>query len=175
MLGNIPKTASSVRLQASVVVADPDRPTIFRPLLKNGLLLPAMTGDLVKVEAQANTDGYLTILDLESSGELDVGLPCPTEPHTYFQAGQRCSMVFRLTPPVGTERIVIYWSAKPIQRTALQWRQWIERTGLVPEEASSGYGPGILRGVELMRVKKGPASEGLSRILVIPVTHGFQV
>jgi hypothetical protein len=171
ILRNGPDKTGSVKLQASVAVAGPDRPTAFRPLLKEDRLLPATTGDFVKVEAQANADGYLTVLVLESSGQLEVGLPCPTEPQNHFRAGQRCNLVFRLTPPAGTERILIHWSAKAVQRTFLQWRDWIEHTGIASEDTGVERRPGLLRGAELMRVKKGPVPEGHCRVLVIPVAH----
>ncbi len=158
-------------MQASVAVASPAQPTAFRPLLRDGQLLPAITGDFVKVEVQASADGFLTVLVLESSGELGVGLPCPAEPENRFRAGQRCSLIFRLTPPAGTERILIHWSAKGVRRTPPQWREWVERGGLAPAEGDAGRAGGRVRGAELVRVQKGPAAEGQCRVLVIPVPH----
>jgi hypothetical protein len=102
---------------------------------------------------------------------LEVGLPCPTEPENHFRAGQRCNLIFRLTPPAGTERVLIHWSAKGVQRTALQWRQWVERAGLTPEDAGPDHAAGSFRGLEVIRVKKGPAPEGNCRVLVIAVPH----
>jgi serine/threonine-protein kinase len=171
MLADLPSSSGTVRLQAAVAVAEADRPSAFRPLLQNGRPVPARTGDFVKIEAQADADGYLTVLILESSGQLEVGLPCPTEPHNHFQAGQRCNLIFRLSPPVGTERILIHWSAQEVQRTPSQWLQWVERTGHTTENPDSGAPEVRVRGMDLLRVKKGPAPEGQRRILVIPVPH----
>jgi serine/threonine protein kinase len=171
MLAVVPDTPCQVKLQAAVAVASADRPTAFRPLLKDGRPVPAATGDFVKVEAQATADGYLTALVLESSGELQVALPCPTAPPNRFRAGQVCSLIFRLAPPAGTERILVHWSAKGVQRTQQEWRQWLERAGLALEDNDTDDGPMPLRGVEVLRVKKGPAPEGHSRTLMIPVPH----
>jgi serine/threonine protein kinase len=171
MLAAVPDTPCPVKLQATVAVASADRPAVFRPLLKDGRPVPAATGDFVKVEAQATADGCLTVLVLECSGELQVALPCPAAPPNRFRAGQVCSLIFRLSPPAGTERILIHWSAKGVQRTRQEWRQWVERAGLALEDNDTDDRPMPLRGVEVLRVKKGPAPEGHSRTLVIPVPH----
>jgi serine/threonine protein kinase len=171
MLAAVPDMPCPVKLQATVAVASADRPAVFRPLLKDGRPVPAATGDFVKVEAQATADGNLAVLVLESSGELQVALPSPTEPQNRFRAGQVCSLIFRLAPPAGTERILIHWSAKGVQRTQQEWRQWLERAGLAPEDNDTDDRPVPRRGVEVLRVKKGPAPEGHSRIVVIPVPH----
>jgi serine/threonine protein kinase len=171
MLAAVPDTPCPVKLQATVAVASADRPAVFRPLLRDGRPVPAATGDFVKVEARATADGNLTVLVLESSGELQVALPCPTEPRNGFRAGQVCSLIFRLAPPAGTERILIHWSAKGVQRTLPEWRQWVERAGLALEDDDTNDRPMPLRGVELYRVTMGPAPGGHSRTLVIPVPH----
>jgi serine/threonine protein kinase len=166
-----PETPTAVRLQASAAVADADRPTAFRPLRQGERLVSAATGDFVKVEAQATADGYFTVLVLASSGELEVGLPCPTQPDNRFRAGQRCSLIFRLTPPAGTERVLVLWSAAKVERDALRWRRWVERAGLGPEDGDAGNAAPPIRGVEICAVQKGPAPEGDCRMLVIPVAH----
>src|SRR5262249_47950494 len=105
-----------------------------------------------------------------SSGGLEVVLPCPTEPDNRFGAGQRCSLILRLTPPAGTERLLIHWSAEEVRRTPLQWREWLERVGLSPGTAP-GAGGGGGRGAQGVRVISGRAAEGQRRLLVIPVPH----
>jgi serine/threonine protein kinase len=171
MLADIPDTPHSVKLQAAVAVAPPDRPTAFRPLRQDGRLVPAATGDFVKVEAQASADGYLTVLVLESSGELEVGLPCPTEPQNHFRPNQSCHLVFRLTPPAGTERVLVHWSANDVRRTPQAWRRWLERAGLGPEEGEPEAPLVPVRGAEVVRVKIDPPPQGDCRVLVIPVPH----
>jgi hypothetical protein len=171
MLATVPDTPGAVKLQAAVAVANPAQPTAFRPLLRDGRLLPATTGNFVKVEAQASADGFLTVLLLESSGQLEVALPCPTEPQNLFRAGQRCHLIFRLTPPAGTERVLIHWSGEEVRRTSLKWREWIERAGLAPKDAEPQIAGPAVRGIEKVRVKKGPVPGGNCRVLVIPVPH----
>ncbi len=159
-----------VKLQAAIAVARADEPTTFRPLVKEGRPEPATTGDLVKVEALASVDGYLTVLVLDSSGNVQVGLPKPNEPENLYRAGQRCGLVFRLTPPAGTERLLIHWSAQDVRRTPLEWLHWMELIGLVSEDADAGRRTPV-RGMEILVAKKGPAPERDRRILVIPVPH----
>jgi len=171
MLAAVPDTPCPVKLQASVAVASAEQPNAFRPLVRDGQPRPATTGNFIKVEAKASADGYLTVLVLGSSGEVEVGLPCPTEPENRFRAGQPCTLIFQLTPPDGTERLLIHWSAKDVRRTPLQWRQWLERAGLAGEEVEPETTGRAVRGAEMVRVQKGPAPEGQRRLLVIPVPH----
>jgi serine/threonine protein kinase len=166
-----PETPTAVRLQASAAVASADRPGCFRPLRQGESLVPAATGDLVKIEAQATAEGYLTVLVLASSGELVVGMPCPTQPDNHFRAGQLCSLIFRLTPPAGTERVLIHWSATEVKRDALGWRRWVERASNGLGDGGAGGEGSPVRGVEVCGVRKGSAPEGDCRLLVIPVAH----
>jgi len=168
MLANLPDTPAVVKLQGAVAVAAAEQPETFRPLRTDGRLVPAATGDFVKVEAQATAEGYLTVLVLDASGEVQIGLPDPTEPENLFKAGQNCRLIFRLTPPAGIERILIHWSAKKVQRKPRQWRQWVERAGLAPEDIKTVR---PVRGVEFIHSEKGPMPEGNCRVLVIPVPH----
>jgi serine/threonine protein kinase len=167
----VPSVPGPVKLQASVEVANADQPTVFRPLFRAGRPEPAATGDYVKVEAQATADGYITVLVLGSAGDVEVGLPCPTEPENLFRARQNCTLIFQLTPPAGTERLLIHSSVKSARRTPLQWQQWLERNGLTHEEAEAANQARLKRGAELVRVQKGATPEGQRRVLVIPVPH----
>jgi hypothetical protein len=171
MLAAQPEAPPAVRLQASAAVAAAEAPTAFRPLRQGERRVPAATGDFVKVEAQATADGYFTVLVLASSGELEVGLPCPTQPDNHFRAGQRCRLLFRLTPPAGTERILVLWSAGKVERDASRWRRWVERAGIGPEDGEAEGAAPPVRGVEVCGVFKGPAPGGDCRLLVIPVAH----
>jgi hypothetical protein len=100
-----------------------------------------------------------------------VGLPSPGEPENLFRAGQSCTVIFQLTPPAGTERLLVHWSAKNVRRTPLQWQEWLERNGPADGEAGAARRARLARGVELVRVQKGPPPEGERRVLVIPVPH----
>jgi hypothetical protein len=170
MLGSMSDTPGPVKLQAVVAVARADDPTTFRPLVRDGRHDQAATGDFVKVEALASVDGYLTVLVLEVSGNVQVGLPQPNEPENLYRAGQRCGLVFRLTPPAGTERLLIHWSPQDVRRTPLEWLHWVEQAGLVADDNDRGRLPAV-RGVEILVARKGPVPERDCRILVIPIPH----
>jgi hypothetical protein len=171
MLASVQSAPSQVNLKASVGVASADQPAAFRSLFRDGRPEPAVTGDFVKVEAQASADGYLTVLVLGSSGDVEIGLPCPTERENRFHAGQSCTLIFKLTPPAGTEHLLIHWSAASERRTPLQWQEWLERSGLAGEEAGAANQNMSKRGAELVRVQKGPSPEGQRRVLgVLPAS-----
>jgi len=87
------------------------------------------------------------------------------ESDNLYRAGQRFGLVFRLTPPAGTECLLIHRSAQDVKRTPLEWLRWLERARLVSEEADTGGMP--VRGMEILIAKKGPAPERDRRILVI--------
>jgi hypothetical protein len=169
VLRQMPAPAGAVRLQAAVAIARAHDPETFFPLSpRGGPVLEVYTGDYVKVEAVASADGYHVVLVLGSSGELDIALPRPTEPYHRFAAGQRHSLLFRLTPPAGTERILILWSRERPTRTLPQWRHWLER---VESGAEEGRRPAPMRGLEVLGSEPHAPPEGNWRALVIPVTH----
>jgi serine/threonine protein kinase len=164
---------SKVKLQVSVSVAKAHTPTVFHPLAPESREPVSLaTGDLVKVEAVASANGYHTVLVLGSSGELQVVLPRPTEPQNHFAAGQRHSLLLQLTPPAGTERILVLWSRKEARRTPAQWCRWLENSGIDTGTGDTSNGPGMVRGVQVVDGQAGPPPEGNWRAIVIALAHG---
>jgi tRNA A-37 threonylcarbamoyl transferase component Bud32 len=161
-----------VKLQVSVEVAKADAPTVFHPLASEGSIpLPVATGDLVKVEAAASANGYHTVLILGSSGELHVAFPRPAEPQNHFAAGQRHSLLLQLTPPAGTERILVLWSRKEVRRTPAEWSRRLENAKFGHTGPEEGSQETRVRGIEVVGSMAGPIPEGNWRAVVIPVPH----
>jgi hypothetical protein len=84
---------------------------------KEGLVL----GERIKIEVSANSECYLTLLNLGSSGNLAVLLPNQwrpkfnLEPNQVIQIPQPGSeFAFKLTGPAGTERLKAVVTKKPI-------------------------------------------------------------
>jgi hypothetical protein len=158
---------SRAKLQASVQVARAEEPHLFHPLAT----LKPSTGDLVRLEASATADGYFTILFLSSSGNLEVALPSPGAPNNYSRASQVQHLLFRLTPPSGTERVLLLWSRNKVVRSPQQWRQWLEGQEWKPSGGEQHGGAFTLRGVEILGVNTPQPDEGNLRAMVISVTH----
>jgi hypothetical protein len=135
------RAAHPVRLDVSVWTAS-EAELVFRPVpcetqapepTRNMDYVPepapvaaVHTGDLVRIEARADTDGYLTVLNLGSSGQLKVVLPNPLAPENRIRAGQPHRLTVKLTPPAGTDRAVIIWTRHPNTLPLAEWRSRIE-------------------------------------------------
>lgn len=164
---------SQVKLQASVTAAKAHDPTTFYALVeKNRWPVRLETGDFVKIEASANADGYHTVLLLGASGNLEVALPRATALNNRFAASQRHSLIIKLTPPEGTERILILWSRKDVKQTSRQWCQWVETVGLGTTEEDKSDIQRHIRDIEIVGSKAGSPPQGNWRALVIAVPHG---
>jgi hypothetical protein len=99
------------------------------------------TGDLVRFEVVADADGYLTVLNLGSSGHLKVVFPNPLAPDNRVRAGQAQRLTVKLTPPAGIDRAAIIWTRRPGALTPAEWRSRIEAgqpATLPPEESTRG-------------------------------------
>jgi serine/threonine protein kinase len=99
------------------------------------------TGDLVRLEVTADADGYLTVLNLGSSGELRVLFPSPAAQDNRVRAGEAHRLTVKLTPPAGTDRAAIIWTSHPNTLTPAQWRDRIAsgEVAVTPrEEATRG-------------------------------------
>jgi hypothetical protein len=132
------RRGADVRLDVSVQIA-PDTATPFRPApcelatvdLGEGRedatpIVSARTGDLVRLEIRADADGYLTVLNLGSAGDLDVVFPNTSQRDNRIFTGQRHRLTVRLEPPAGTDRAAVIWTRAPSTLTPREWRARIE-------------------------------------------------
>jgi hypothetical protein len=138
------RSAGRVNLWVSISTArEPD--LVFRPVACEAQALEPThdldyvaapvasvhTGDLLRLEVTADADGYLTVLNLGSSGQLKVVFPNPMAPDNRVRAGQVHRLTVKLTPPAGTDRAAVIWSRRSSALTPAQWRDRIE-AGQVP-------------------------------------------
>jgi serine/threonine protein kinase len=99
------------------------------------------TGDLVRLEVTADEDGYLTILNLGSSGQLNVVFPNPLARDNRIRASRAQRLTLKLTPPAGTDRAAVIWTRQPNCLTPAEWRSRIEAgqmAGAPAQEATRG-------------------------------------
>jgi serine/threonine protein kinase len=150
------RSAGKVNLHVSVSVAN-ETDLVFRPVsleaqpvepTRNIDLVPepapaasVRTGDLVRFDVTVDADGYLTVLNLGSSGELKVVFPNPLVRDNRIRVGQTQRLTVKLTPPPGTDRAAVVWTRQPSALTPAEWRGRIE-AGLVaavpPQESTRG-------------------------------------
>jgi hypothetical protein len=81
---------------------------------------------IVRIEATADADGYLTVLNLSSGGEVGVLFPNPRVPDNRVRAGRPQRLTVKLTPPAGTDHAVLVWTPGPCPLSAREWRERIE-------------------------------------------------
>jgi serine/threonine protein kinase len=127
---------------------------------------PVRTGDLVRLEVTADADGYLTVLNLGSSGELKVVFPNPVARDNRLHAGQAQRVTVRLTPPAGTDRAAVIWTEQPGALAPAEWRERIEAgqvASLPPAESS--------RGMEFVLHEAGEQTGGGWAACVVAVSH----
>ena len=99
------------------------------------------TGDWVRFEAKADTDGYLTVLSFSASGEKVQLFPNPPEADNRIPANQPQKVTIQLTAPAGTDQAVFLWTRQKESFTVEAWRKRVEAAGGVtvsPGESSRG-------------------------------------
>ncbi len=128
---------------------------------------PAVQCDaVVRIEAEADADGYLTILDLSTSGEVGVLFPNPRVPDNRVRAGQPRRLTVKLTPPAGTDHVVLVWTPRPCPLSARQWRERIEAGGLIVPAGQD-------RGMDFVALDEpGPAAPDWVAA-VVGIEHGI--
>jgi hypothetical protein len=147
---------TAVRVHVSVSAAD-EAELVFRPVpchiarvesAPEPNLVPepapvaaVRTGQLVRLELAADAEGYLTVLNLGSSGQLRVLFPNPLCPDNRIRPGRPHTLTVKLTPPAGTDRAAVIWTRRPGTLSLEEWRQRMEAgqpAGLPPTESSRG-------------------------------------
>jgi hypothetical protein len=133
-------TTRAVRLNVTVSTAN-EKDLVFRTVFRGALPVDGSTGwpavrcdAVVRIEAKADADGYLTVLNLGSSGEVGVLFPNPRVPDNRVRAGRPHRLTVKMTPPAGTDHAVLVWTPRPCVLSAREWRERIE-TGQLVEPA----------------------------------------
>jgi hypothetical protein len=183
LLAQARQAGCTVRLRVEVSAARPDD-MVFRPVVcrapesvttRDMTLVPeeaptamVSTGDLVRLETTADADGYLTVLNLGSSGALTVLFPNPQAPDSRVRAGVMQRLTVRLTPPAGTDRAAVIWTRQPSALTPANWQQRLEGAAPTLTTLDSGV---ATRGMEyvLHEAQVHPAGDWTAQ--VIAVTH----
>ncbi len=142
------RQGANVRLDIAVQTS-PDPATPFRPATweqgtidegqGSGEAIPvasARIGDLVRLEIGADADGYLTVLNLGSAGDLQVIFPNPQKRDNHIFAGQRHRLTVRVEPPAGTDRAAVIWTRAPNALTPEEWWVRIEAGQLLAAPAT---------------------------------------
>jgi hypothetical protein len=120
---------------------------------------------VVRIETEADADGYLTVLNLGSAGDVGVLFPSPRAPDNRVQAGRPQRLTVKMTPPAGTDHAVLVWTPEPTALTARQWREQIEAGRLLVPAGQD-------RGMELVTAD-APGAVGTDWVaVVVGIEHG---
>jgi serine/threonine protein kinase len=176
------RSGSRVKLDVSVSSAR-EGELVFRPVpleaqpvepTRNMVLVPepapvapVRTGDLVRLEVTADADGYLTVLNLGSSGELRVVFPNPAARDNRVRAGQPHRLTVKLTPPAGTDRAAVIWTARPSTLAPAEWRERIEAGQMATLPAAEST-----RGMDFVLHEAGEHTGDSWAACVVAVSHG---
>lgn len=75
--------------------------------------VPLHTGDRLRLEVQADRAGYITLLDVGPTGNLNLLFPEPSAATLVARHGAVVDDV-QLAPPAGRERLAALWSRQPL-------------------------------------------------------------
>jgi hypothetical protein len=172
---------TAVRVHVSVSAAD-EGELVFRPVpcqvarsepAKDRNMVPepapvaaVRTGQLVRLEVAADADGYLTVLNLGSSGQLRVLFPNPVALDNRIRPGRPHTLTVKLTPPPGTDRAAVIWTRLPSALSLAEWRQCIEagKPAVLPPPESS-------RGMDLVLHQAGEQPADAWTAAVVAIAH----
>jgi serine/threonine-protein kinase len=73
------------------------------------------TGDRIRIQAQIDQPGYVTLFNVGPTGNLHLLWPDPSAPPSFVQGNQPIVLPpVEVTPPSGRERLVAAWSRHPL-------------------------------------------------------------
>jgi hypothetical protein len=123
------RTLSSGRAPAAglnvMVSTATEKDLVFRTVYRGpaaGSCPSVRCDEIVRIETEADANGYLTMLNLSSSGEVGVLFPNPRMPDNRIRAGRPQRLTVKLTPPAGTDLAVLVWTPGPCLLSAREWR-----------------------------------------------------
>ncbi len=123
---------SPVNLQVTISVADPHKRD-FQPLLRSSSRsqtpapeeVHARTGDLIRIDASSDTDGYLTVLVFNANGESELLMPSEQIRDHHLPPGQNRRLTVQLRPPGGIDHTALVWTRQPLLLNAAEWSRRI--------------------------------------------------
>jgi hypothetical protein len=161
----------AVRLNVTVSTAS-EADLVFRTVYRGALPTDGAAGwpavrcdNVVRIESQADADGYLTVLNLSSSGEVGVLFPNPRAPDNRLRAGRPHRLTVKMTPPAGTDHAVLVWTPRPCPLSAREWRERIEAGHLVVPAAQE-------RGMEFVALDEAQPAGPDWVAAVVGIEHG---
>jgi serine/threonine protein kinase len=94
--------------------------------------LEVPAGQLLQIEADADERGYLTVLNFDTAGTVDVLVPGPLGQNNVMQPGRPHRLQVQLTPSPGGDHAAIIWTRRPALGSADEWRRRILSGPIVP-------------------------------------------
>jgi serine/threonine protein kinase len=140
------RSACPVRLDVTFSASAPPPSLDFRPVLSSssrqqvGGATPALEvrgGDLLRVEATAEEDGFWTVLDFDSAGGLNV-LPPPGE-SDLLRADPAFRLTVQMKPSPAGDHLAVLWTRRPLRLSPEVWRERILAGRLTTPERGAVY------------------------------------
>jgi hypothetical protein len=124
-----------VRLRVAIATAPGPRQP-FTPVLQcenrgdgAGQVVEAATGQLIRYEVTADTEGYLTVLNFGADGKVEMFLPKDPRTSHRVMPGQAAKLITALAPPVGKDYTAVIWTRQPSRLSGDEWQERIGAAG----------------------------------------------
>lgn len=101
-------------------------PAVYRDMaLVDPEAMPVVvpTGSKVRMRFATSTGGYLTLLNLGTSGTVRILLPNASTPTVYLAPGSSREVTVKLDPPAGSDQAVAILTREPATLLPLEWLQ----------------------------------------------------
>ncbi len=128
---------------------------------------PLPTESLLEFEVSVNFTGYLTLLNLGSSGNLNVLIPRKPNLACRIEPAHPRRQSIQLTGPAGTDCFIFMWTRNPFSGTLQQWQKRLE-SDLIDFPVNKG----LDRDAQLLDDHLAPAPADEIATVVSIISHG---
>jgi hypothetical protein len=90
--------------------------------------LGAATGQLIRYQVTADTEGCLTVLNFRAEGKVEMSRPQNPQTSHRIVPGQAAKLITALVPPPGKEHTAI-WRRRPSRLSADAWHERLGAAG----------------------------------------------
>jgi hypothetical protein len=94
-----------------------------------GPVVEAATGQLIRYEVTADTEGHLTVLNFGAEGKVEMFLPQDSRTSHRVVPGQAAKLITALALPVGKEFTAAIWTRQPNRLSGEEWHERLAAAG----------------------------------------------
>jgi hypothetical protein len=123
-------------------------------------------GHYVQLRFSSKSGGYLTLLNVGTSGAVTILFPNQQTPDCFLAPGGSRSLTLRIKPPAGTDEAIGILSRTPTALLPEQWRLQVQR-GQAEIEPYRSY-----RDLEFIAEQAEQAAPGEWTAVGVKISHG---